>query len=437
MQKEFFSPPKILVMSFLITAVLGTLALTAPWSVKDGTPDFITAMFTAVSSLCVTGLVTVDTASHWTIYGQIVILLLIQIGGLGVMTLATFLVLVLGRRLNLKHKILMQFALDRNSMENMIIIFRYLLVFALAAESLGALILFLHWLPDMGAGKAAWFALFHSVSAFNNAGFDLFGNFQSLQAFRGDWVVNLTISILFIIGSLGFLVIYELIRYKDTGYLSLHARLVLIGTGVILVLGTAIILLLESSHTLAALPWSEKLLASYFLSATRTAGFTTIDLGTTILPTRLFLMGLMFIGGAPGSTAGGVKVTTFLLIILTVWSVFANKKDVEISHRRIDPYDVFRAITVAIISMLVIFTFTLLLSLQHQDLTKVLFEVISATGTVGLSLGLTPQLTVFGKCLIMIIMFFGRLGPITIGLAMADRPQRASIRYPEDHIMIG
>lgn len=437
MQKEFFSPPKILVMSFMITAVLGTLALTAPWSIKNGTPDLMTAMFTAVSSLCVTGLVTVDTASHWTVYGQIVILLLIQIGGLGVMTLATFLVMVLGRRLDLKHKILMQFALDRNSMENMIIIFRYLLVFALAAESLGALILFLHWLPDMGAGKAAWFALFHSISAFNNAGFDLFGNFQSLQAFRGDWVVNLTISVLFIIGSLGFLVIYELIRYRATGYLSLHARLVLIGTGIILVLGTVIILLLESSHTLAALPWSEKLLASYFLSATRTAGFSTIDLGNAILPTKMFLMGLMFIGGAPGSTAGGVKVTTFLLIVLMVWSVFANKKDVEISHRRIDPHDVFRAVTVVIISILVIFTFTLLLSLQHHDLTKVLFEVVSATGTVGLSLGLTPQLTVLGKSLIIITMFFGRLGPITIGLAMADRPQRANIRYPQDHIMIG
>lgn len=437
MKKELFSPPKILIASFLITAVIGTLLLTAPWSVENGTPDLMTAMFTAVSALCVTGLVTVDTASHWTIYGQIIIMLLIQIGGLGVMTLATFFVLVLGRRLNLKHKILMQFALDRNSLENLMTIFRYLLVFALAAESLGALILFLHWLPDMGTGKAAWFALFHSVSAFNNAGFDLFGNFQSLQAFRGDWVVNLTISILFIIGSLGFLVIYELIRYKNTGYLSLHTRLVLIGTGVILVLGTVIILLLETNHALAALPWSEKLLASYFLSATRTAGFSTIDLGTAMLPTKLFVMGLMFIGGAPGSTAGGVKVTTFLLIVLTVWSVLTNKKDVELWHRRIDPHDVFRAVSVFIISMLVIFTFTLLLSLQHQDLAKVMFEVISAAGTVGLSLGLTPQLTVLGKFLIMIIMLFGRLGPITIGLAMADRPQRAHIRYPQDHIMIG
>lgn len=435
MESRFISPPKVLVGSFFLVAFIGILLLSMPFAIRSGIPDFMTALFTATSAICVTGLVVVDTAAHWSIYGQVVILLLIQIGGLGVMTFATFFAVMLGRRINLKQKMILQFALNRGSMEDLIGIFRYLLVFSIIMELAGAIILFIHWLPLLGTGKALWYGLFHAVSAFNNAGIDLFGN--SLHAFTGDAVVNLTISFLFITGSLGFLVIYELIRFRESRQLSLHARLVLIGTAVLLVLGMTAILLLEFNHALAGLTWSEKLLGAYFLSATRTCGFTTIDLGSTILPTQIVLMGLMFIGGAPGSTAGGVKVTTFVLIALTVWSVFTGKRDVEVFERRIPYQDVFRSITVVGISILVIFIATLLLSMQQNDFAKVLFEVISATGTVGLSLGITPHLTVIGQLALVVAMFFGRLGPVTIGLAMAYRPQRANIRYPEDRIMIG
>lgn len=316
-------------------------------------------------------------------------------------------------------------------------VFRYLLVFSLVIELIGAIILFLHWLPVMGVKKSLWYGLFHSVSAFNNAGFDLFGNFQSLHAFAGDIVVVLTISTLFITGSLGFLVIYEVFNYRRSGHLSLHARLVLSGTGFIIIAGMLLILGLEYTNSLANFTGSEKLLVSYFMSSTRTCGFATIDVGAMMLPTQIVLMGLMFIGGSPGSTAGGIKVTTFILLCMTVWSIFRGKRDVEIAKRRIPSQDVARAMTIAILSIVVIFVSTLLLSLQHHDFARVLFEVVSATGTVGLSMGLTPYLTSLGQIIITITMLFGRLGPITVGLALAHQPMQPNLRYPEDRIMIG
>ncbi|HQE22875.1 MAG TPA: TrkH family potassium uptake protein [Syntrophomonadaceae bacterium] len=437
MNNQAINPPKALIGSFLLVVLAGTLLLSLPFAVKTGTPDILAALFTSASAACVTGLVVVDTASHWTVFGQVVILLLIQVGGLGLMTFVTYFFILMGRRLNLKQKMVLQFALNRGSMEDLIKIIRYLLVISLLFEAAGTLILFLHWWPEMGAGQALWYALFHAVSAFNNAGFDLFGSFNSLQAFTGDVVVNLTISILFITGSLGFLVIYELFTFRKPRRLSLHSRLVLVGTGVLLLLGMMVILLLEYNQSLAALPWPGKILAAYFLSATHTAGFSTIDINSTMVSTQVFMMGMMFIGGAPGSTAGGIKVTTLLLLAMTIWSVFSGKKDVEIAKRRISPHDVSRTITIVSISVLVIFLGALLLSIQHHDFLQVLFEVVSATGTVGLSLGLTQTLTPFGRIMIIAIMLFGRLGPVTLGLALAYRPQTNTIRYPEDRIMIG
>lgn len=437
MNTSTINPPKVLVGSFLSMVAIGTLLLSLPFATQTGTPDFFAALFTATSAICVTGLVVADTATHWSIWGQIIILLLIQIGGLGLMTFVTYFIIILGRRLKLKQKMVLQFALNRSSMADLTDIIRYLLIFSLIFELAGTLILFLHWLPTMGTGQALWYAIFHSISAFNNAGFDLFGNFNSLQAFSGDIVVNLTLSILFITGSLGFLVVYELLQYRQSRRLSLHSRLVLFGTALLLLLGMVVILLLESNHALAALPWSDKILASYFLSATRTAGFSTIDVNSTMLTTQVLLMGLMFIGGAPGSTSGGIKVTTLLLLAMTIWSVFLGRKDVEIAKRRISPHDVSRTITVVSISVMVIFLGVLALSVQHHDFVKVVFEVVSATGTVGLSLGLTQSLTPMGQLIIVMIMLFGRLGPVTIGLAMAYKPQTNPIRYPEDRIMIG
>lgn len=437
MKSSTINPPKVLISSFLVVIAIGALLLSMPFAVKNGSPDILTALFTSASAACVTGLVVADTAAHWTIFGQVVVLLLIQIGGLGLMTFVTYFLIVLRHRLDLKHKMVIQYALNRGSMADLIDIIRYLLIISLVFETAGTLVLWIRWLPEMGAGQALWYALFHAVSAFNNAGFDLFGNFTSLQTFTGDVVVNLTLSILFITGSLGFLVIYELCTYRKPRRLSLHSYLVLVGTGALLLMGLVVILLLEHDHALAALSWPHKVLAAYFLSATHTAGFLTIDINSTLLTTKIFMMGMMFIGGAPGSTAGGIKVTTLLLLAMTIWSVFSGKKDVEIGKRRISPDDVFRTITVVSLSILVIFLGTLLLSLQHHDFIKVLFEVVSATGTVGLSLGLTQTLTPLGQLIIIAIMLFGRLGPVTLGLAMAYRPQNSTIRYPEERIMIG
>lgn len=429
------SPPKVLITSFITLLLIGTVLLYLPIAIKNGAPDFMTALFTATSALCVTGLVTVTTITHWSIFGQVVILLLIQVGGLGVMTFATFFVIFLGHHINLKQKLILQYALSKNSMEDIIGIFRYLLKFSIIIESAGALILFIHWIPELGWGKSLWYGIFHSVSAFNNAGIDLFGN--SLQQYTGDWVVNITISALFIIGSLGFLVIYEIINYRERRQLSLHARMVLTGTGLVVALGAIVFLLVEYNHALMQLPWAEKILASYFMAATRTCGFATIDMSTTMLPTQIMMMGLMFIGGAPGSTSGGIKVTTFLLLFLTVLTVFKGRKEVEFAGRRVSAADVFRAITVALISAMVVFIVTIVISLQNHDFVRILFEAVSATGTVGLSLGITPELNSLGQIMLVLAMIFGRLGPVTIGLAMAYQPQHPNIRFPEERIIIG
>ncbi|MGI5879058.1 MAG: TrkH family potassium uptake protein [Syntrophomonadaceae bacterium] len=429
------SPPKVLIISFIILLLTGSLLLYLPIAVKNGSSDFMTALFTATSALCVTGLVTVNTMTHWSIFGQVVILLLIQVGGLGVMTFATFFVILLGHHINLKQKLVLQYALSKSSMEDIIGIFRYLLRFSVFIELAGALILFIHWIPEMGWGKSLWYGIFHSVSAFNNAGIDLFAN--SLQGYTGDWVVNITISLLFIVGSLGFLVIYEVINYRATHQLSLHARMVLIGTGLVVALGAIVFLLVEYNHALIQLPWTEKLLASYFMAATRTCGFATIDMSTTMLPTQIMMMGLMFIGGAPGSTSGGIKVTTFLLLLLTVLSVFKGRKEVEFAGRRVSSADVFRAITVALVSAMVVFMVTILIALQNHDFVRVLFEAVSATGTVGLSLGITPELNGISQIMLVAAMIFGRLGPVTIGLAMAYQSQQPNIRFPEERIIIG
>lgn len=427
----------MLITSFILVILIGSLLLTLPWAVKSGEPDFITSLFTAASATCVTGLVVADTASHWTSFGHVVLLILMQIGGLGVMTFVTFLAVLMGRNLNLKQKIILKNALNRSSFDSLAKILKYILAFSLIAETLGALVLFLHWISPMGVSKAAWYAVFHAISAFNNGGFDLFGNFQSLQGFIADPIVNLTIALLFIIGSLGFLVIYELLTWRKERSLSLHTRVVLTGTLILIFAGAVMVFMLEYNNTFQLLNSSQKGTASILLSATRTAGFSTIDMSQARIPTQIFMILLMFIGGAPGSTAGGIKVTTFVILFAAMISVFRNKDDVEIWRHRLSPKDTMRALAIVLPAVLLIFTDVFILSFFHHDFIKVLFEVVSATSTVGLSLGLTQELGLIGKLVIIFTMFVGRLGPITIGYALAYGPQSPDIRYPKGEIMLG
>lgn len=435
------SPPQLLAVSFLGVIIVGSVLLSLPWAVQNGHTDYITALFTATTSTCVTGLVVVDTGTYWTTFGHIIILLLIQIGGLGIMTFVTLFAFNLGRSLDLKQKILMGAALNRASFEETGQIVRSILLFTLIAEGTGAIILFWHWMGPMGAGPAAWYALFHSVSAFNNAGIDIFGGFQSLQAYYNDPLVIMITSILFITGGLGFLVIYELTKLKKADgqqrKLSLHTRVVLLATFIIIAAGSLGVYLMESQHALVQMSGSEKVLNAYYLAATRTCGFSTIDVGTTIIPTQILMMLLMFIGGAPSSTAGGIKVTTAVILGVTVYSVFRGKRDVEIAERRLPPADIIRGLTIVLMVGALIVLDAFILSFYHQDFMKVLFEVVSAAGTVGLSLGLTPELNNVGRILIAITMYLGRLGPATIAYALVYQGQPPQKRYPKGRIMIG
>ncbi|KUG03326.1 potassium uptake protein, integral membrane component, ktrb [hydrocarbon metagenome] len=435
---ERLNPAQILVAGFFIVIMGGSLLLSTPWAVQEGEVNYLTALFTAASAVCVTGLVVVDTATHWNPFGQFIIMLPFQIGGLGIMSFATFFALILGNNIQLKQRLAMQQAINRSSMEGIVGIFKYLLILSFVIELIGAVILFIYWLPYMDTGRAVWYSIFHSISAFNNAGFDLFGNFSSLTAFTGNAVVSFTISFLFIAGSLGFIVVYEIFNYRKNRSLSLHSRVVLITTLMVLIGGALLFFILEYHHTLQGLTMNEKFITSFFQSSSRTSGFTTVDLSGSVLPTQMLLMFLMFIGGAPGSTAGGIKVTTLAILILALFSFLKGKRDAEVMERRIALEDLLKAAAIFFLSFGLVFVFAFLLSIGHAEpFNVILFEVISAVGTVGLSLGMTPELNSFGRLLIIVAMFLGRVGPITIAYSIVYSKKKGEIRYAEDRIMVG
>jgi len=439
MKADRISPPQLLVLSFAGLIIIGSLLLTTPWAVQNGQVDYLTSLFTSTSAVCVTGLVVVDTATYWTHFGQVVIMILIQIGGLGVMSFATFLALIFGWKIQLRQRLIMQQAMNQSSVGGIVRIFRYLLITSFVIEAIGAIILAIHWTPLMGMKRALWFGVFHSIAAFNNAGFDLFGGFRSLTGFTSDVTVNLVISSLIILGGLGFMVLYELFHYRKSRTLTLHARVVLITTAILIAVGTAILFISEYHHALKDLPWGVKLMASYFQSVSpRTAGFNSIDLNSLFLSSQLLIILLMFIGGSPGSTAGGIKTSTFALLWIAIISQLRGKKDNEIFKRHIPNSDMFQAFTIAMLSGVTLITMTFLISLIHQaDLVRVIFEVASALGTVGLSLGLTPDLIPLEQIIIITTMFLGRVGPLTLGFALAYRNKQPEIHYPKGKIMIG
>mgnify|MGYP003732277731 CR=1 FL=1 len=433
------SPPRLLVVSFAALILIGTLLLSTPWAVRDGQVDFMTALFTATSATCITGLVVVDTATHWTTFGHLVIMVLIQVGGLGVMAFATFFAFLFGWKIQLSQRLAMQQAMNYSALGGVVRIFRYLLLTTFAIEAIAALILAIRWFPAYGIGKALWFGLFHSVSAFNNAGFDLFGNFHSLMAFTTDVTVNLTFSTLFIAGGLGFIVLYEVFRYRQDHILSLHSKVVLVTTAILIFGGSAIIFITEYHHALQGLPLWAKIMAAYFqTSSARTAGFVTVDLNSFFLSSQMLMIILMFIGGSPGSTAGGIKTSTFALLWIAILSRLRGKRDNEIFERRIPSSDMFTALTIVLMYVMTLIIMSFLFILTHQqDFLPVIFEIVSALGTVGLSLGLTTSHTVLEQLLVIVTMFLGRVGPLTLGFALAYKRSQPFIRYPEGKIMVG
>lgn len=435
------TPAQTLVLGFAAIIFAGAVLLTLPMAVQPGGEiNFLTSLFTATSAVCVTGLVVVDTATHWTTFGHIVILILIQVGGLGFMTMATFLYLLLGRRIGLKQRLIIQESMNQTSLAGIVRLARYVLLFTFVTELIFAVVLSLRWSYDLGWQKGLWFGLFHSVSSFNNAGFDLFGEFKSLTGYAGDATVTLCITTLIILGGIGFSVIVDIVRrLKGSGRLSLHTKLVLTVSGLLIIAGTIMIYLLEYNNTLRDLSPLGKLLASYFQAVTpRTAGFNTLDMGALRSATQFFIIILMFIGASPGSTGGGIKTTTFGSLAVSIWSMVRGKEDTEIFQRRIGQDLIYKSLAILLLATGLVTVVSLLLSITEKaDFLAVLFETTSAFGTVGLTMGITPKLTVFGRILIIMTMFLGRLGPLTLAFALARAKGKSKLRYPEEKILVG
>lgn len=439
---KVFSPARILALGFIGLIIIGGFILSLPCSTVDGKgASFIDAFFTATSAVCVTGLVVVDTGTYYSLFGQMVILILIEIGGLGFMAFATLFAIILGRRITLKERIVLQEAFNQLTLEGIVRLVKSVLQIAFIIQAVGALLLTIRWWRGFGAVKAIYFGLFHAVSAFNNAGFDLLGNFKSLTDYTGDVVVNLVIMSLIFLGGLGFVVLSEL--YITRGKkLHLHSQLVLMSSFILILFGFIVIFVLEFNNpkTLAMLNPLEKGLAAFFQSVTpRTAGFNTVPINALKDTTLLFIMIFMFIGASPGSTGGGIKTTTFVSLVIAIYTNLRGNKEYTVLERTLPRETVDKAMTITFSSLFLILLITGLLTITEKaDLVSIIFETISAFGTVGLSLGITPELTTVGKLAIMFAMYTGRIGMITLAFALARRIQsKANIKYPEEKIIIG
>lgn len=441
--KAHFSPAQVLVFGFTALILFGAALLTLPVATRDGAGlPFIDALFEATSATCVTGLVVVDTATTFTFFGQTVILLLIQFGGWGIMTLATIVFLFLGRRISLRRRLVMREALNQLTLEGIVRLTRYVIGVSLVIEGAGAVLLSLRFIPEFGLSQGVWASVFHAVSAFCNAGFDVIGGFRSLTPFVGDPLVVLTVAGLIIVGGIGFTVIADVYRHRRFSCLSLHSKLALSVTAGLLLAGTVLIYFFErgNEQTLRGLPPGPQVLASFFHSVTpRTAGFNTLNVGAMTDSSLILSIILMFIGASPSSTGGGIKTTTFGALALAVLAVVRGKDEVVAFSRRLPTMIIYRALAIAVISLGLVIVVTMALDASQPHLTflPLLFETTSAFGTVGLSTGVTPSLTKLGKLLIIGTMFAGRVGPLTLAVALGQRATRASLRYPEDKVMVG
>jgi trk system potassium uptake protein TrkH len=436
------SPPKMLVIGFALIILTGAQLLTLPVSSATGqTTPWIDALFTATSATCVTGLVVVDTGTYYSTFGQIVILSLIQVGGLGFMTMATLFAVVLKRRISLKERLILQEALNQTSIEGIIRLVRKVLLYTLAIEACGALSFTLRFLFDMPPGRAIYYGIFHAVSFFNNAGFDIMGHFRSLTMYVGDPWVNFTAMSMIVLGGLGFVVLADLLEYRRNRKVSLHSKVVLSMSGILIVVGTLVILVFEYSNslTMGPLHFGEKVLAAMMQSVSpRTAGVNTVDIGSLRQATQFIIVILMFIGASPGSTGGGIKTTTFAALLGAVIAMVRGKEDVVMFKYRLAKERVYKALTVTLFALALVMLATMILSTtEDHHFLMILFEVTSAFGTVGLSMGLTTDLSTAGKIIIILMMFIGRLGPLTLSYAIAPKPGRVLYRNAEGKIIIG
>jgi trk system potassium uptake protein TrkH len=441
-QRTGSSLSRTLILGFAGLIVIGGILLMLPISSAAGqaTPP-VNAFFTSTSAVCVTGLVVVDTGTYWSSFGQGVILALIQIGGFGFMTSATLLMLAFGRRIGLRERLLIGESMGMSRLGGLVRIVRNMAIFTLLAEGIGAAVFFIRFSAENPLRLAIWKSTFHAISAFNNAGFDIFGNFQSLTNYRGDPLVVLSTAALIFLGGISFVVILDVLKTRRLVRLSLDTKLVLVVTVSLLAAGMVVILLTEfiEPTVFGNVSLPQKVLIAFFQSVTaRTAGFTLVNMGTLTQYALFFIMFLMFVGGAAGSTAGGMKVNTFGMLAATIWSTIRGREHAGAFGREFNTQQLYRAIAVVMLSLGLVALVGFLLSVHEEtSFINLLFETVSAFGTVGLSTGITPSLSLAGRIIITFAMFLGRLGPLALTLALLQRQKPSQYRYPEEMVRIG
>ena len=436
-RRPHLAPPLLLILIYAGFIVLGTLALKLPLATTSPI-TWWDAAFTATSAVTVTGLVVVDTGSQYTLFGQAVVMLLIQIGGLGLMTFAVLILSMLGLPVGFTHRLYLREDLNQTSATDLLALTRIILKVVLLCELIGAGLLATVFVPEAGWREGLWQAAFHAVSAFNNAGFALFPD--SLSRWVGNPVINLTVPALFIMGGLGFTVASDIWRTRNWRRFSLHTKLMLAGTAALLVWSTVSFATMEWTNpgTLGALPLSDRLWASWFQAATtRTAGFNTVEIGNLSDGTALMFMTLMFVGAGSTSTGGGIKVTTFIVLLLATVAFFRSRANIHVFNRELGLEQVMKVLVLTTISVLLVLCATFVLLLFHEgDFLAIAFETVSAFGTVGMSRGITSDFDNAGRAVIMAVMFIGRVGPMTLGFLLATRkPSR--IGYPAGTVYLG
>jgi trk system potassium uptake protein len=434
---------KMIIYSFAALILVGAFILWLPLA-HNGEMRFIDALFTSVSAVCVTGLVVKETGADFTLFGQGIIMLLIQIGGLGYMTAVTFLAIMRHRKLDHRDRLILRESLNYSGMEGLVHFVKVVFLSIFTIELIGFVVLSLRFWMDMSFGKAIWYGLFHTISAFNNAGFSLFSD--SLMRYRSDLVINLSIPVLIILGGLGYLVLIELYYYKkhEILRLSTHTKIVLFMSALLLVLGVVLLLTLEQNGAFTSMPWYEKLLSAWFTSVNyRTAGFSTVDLSTLTDASLFFSTFFMMIGGAPGGTAGGIKLTAVALALVGVWYTLRGETNAHIFRRTIPMYQINKAYAIIFIATLYVTLSAILLSeVERLPFLPTLFEVCSAFSTVGVSIGNGEVLSYsarfgdLGKLNIILLMFLGRIGVFAFTVAIVYKTMHSRIKYTEGKIIL-
>ena len=450
--RNFFSrsltPARIFVLSFAGVILAGGILLWFPFSAVKGHLRFVDALFTSASAVCVTGLVVIDIGENLTTLGQVITMFLFQIGGLGIITFSTVFFVLMGRGLSFKGREIVQSTFLHTPRRDFIVIAKMVLWFTFIIESLGALFLFIRFSMDFPPGKALYHAVYNAISAFNNCGYSLFSD--NLMGYQGDVIVNLTIMGLIVHGGIGFIVQYEILAWLKGAQkrLSVHTKIVIVTTIILLLSGAVLFYVFERNHIIKDVPIQNKILASFFQSVTpRTAGFNTVDIGLLTNATILLMIVLMFIGASPGSTGGGVKTTSAALLVMLMWNRLKGNLDLNIFNRTIPREIVSRSISIIFASAFSVAFITSVLLIagggkllpteSRHFFVEYLFDTVSAFGTVGLSMGVTPKLNDLQKYALIVMMFVGRVGPLTLAFSLSRGTGGRSLTYAEEGVMVG